>query len=152
MRLLFSEVSNFLNSRPLVYESGDPNEPSAITPNHFLLLRPNSTVPAREYAVMSPRRHFHYMERLIDDVWDRSLESGLDGVLLQRVRITLDKGQVEIRYPLSGRLHSWERLRIGRDRCPIGIPLVLVLKIHARYALNSILPPSSHMYEFKQTK
>ncbi|TRY71895.1 hypothetical protein TCAL_14851 [Tigriopus californicus] len=70
-RLLLADVMAFLNSRPLSYESGDPNEPSALTPNHFILLRPNSTVPARDYKQMSPRKHYHYLQRLIDDVWTR---------------------------------------------------------------------------------
>lgn len=70
-RMLLGEIMAFLNSRPLGYESGDPNEPSALTPNHFLLLRPNQTIPARDYQQMSPRKHYHYLQKLIDDVWKR---------------------------------------------------------------------------------
>ncbi|XP_059098342.1 uncharacterized protein LOC131892558 [Tigriopus californicus] len=71
LRLMFSEVLGFLNSRPLTYESSDPGDLVGLSPNHFLLQRPNRIVPPGEYASLSPRRHYAYVQGLVDQVWKR---------------------------------------------------------------------------------
>ncbi|TRY61472.1 hypothetical protein TCAL_06666, partial [Tigriopus californicus] len=44
-RVVISEVMGFLNERPLCYVSSDPKDESLLTPNSFLLQRPNKELP-----------------------------------------------------------------------------------------------------------
>ena len=45
LHTIFCEVENIINSRPLTKASDDVNDESVITPNHFLLLSGNYSVP-----------------------------------------------------------------------------------------------------------
>ncbi|TRY80472.1 hypothetical protein TCAL_13355, partial [Tigriopus californicus] len=60
------EVMGMLNSRPLTYESSDPGDCRALTPNHFLLQRSNSSVPPGEYASLNTRDHSRYVQAIVD--------------------------------------------------------------------------------------
>lgn len=71
LRLVLAEVTGFLNSRPLDYEDGNPMEPAVLTPNHFLLQRPNLVVPNGQFASRNPRQHFRYVQGLVDLIWQR---------------------------------------------------------------------------------
>ena len=42
---VFAEVESLLNGRPLTHLSVDPNDSEPLTPNHFLLGRPNPNLP-----------------------------------------------------------------------------------------------------------
>ena len=42
---LMAEIESLLNSRPLTHVSIDPQDPEAITPNHFLIGKNSSNVP-----------------------------------------------------------------------------------------------------------
>lgn len=81
LRLIFSEVTGFLNSRPLTYEGNHPDEPSALTPNHFLLLRPNSIIPHGDFQSVNPRKHFQYLEMLVDAIWKRWINEYLPNLV-----------------------------------------------------------------------
>ena len=69
LRLLFSEVTNFLNARPLTYVGNDPEDLIALTPNHFLLNRANPAVPLMKTEPMKYRDNFQYVQGLTEEIW-----------------------------------------------------------------------------------
>ncbi|XP_045026337.1 uncharacterized protein LOC123470277 [Daphnia magna] len=73
------EVEALLNNRPLTDLGADPQEFEPLTPNHFLLGRPNPHLPAD---VIDPdikcfRRRWFHAQRLVDQVWNRWLREYL---------------------------------------------------------------------------
>ena len=54
LRALMAEVTRFLNSRPVTYESSDVNDLRALTPNHFLLQKTFSFGSSRRFLEPSP--------------------------------------------------------------------------------------------------
>lgn len=89
LRTVLCEVTGFLNSRPLTYESSDPGDCRALTPNHFLLLRSNATVPPGDYPRLDPRDHFRYVQSVIDKVWERWTIQYLPNLLARKKWATL---------------------------------------------------------------
>lgn len=75
------EVMGFLNSRPLTFESTDPDDARALTPNHFLIQRANVYVPPGVYAAKNPREHFHYVQGIVDRIWSRWTNEYLPNLL-----------------------------------------------------------------------
>lgn len=71
LRVVFAEVTGFLNSRPIDYEDGNPCEPASLTPNHFLIQRPNMIVPTGDFGSKNPRQHFRFIQGLVDQIWKR---------------------------------------------------------------------------------
>ncbi|XP_074030559.1 uncharacterized protein [Leptinotarsa decemlineata] len=67
---LMSEIEYIINSRPLTHISVDPNEPEAITPNHFLLLRPGD-VRSFGNVELSSRKQWRIAQALADTYWKR---------------------------------------------------------------------------------
>ncbi|XP_059083353.1 uncharacterized protein LOC131880688 [Tigriopus californicus] len=65
------EVTGMLNSRPLTYESSDEGDSRALSPNHFLLMRGNATAPPGNYVSMDPKKHFGYVQGIVDRIWVR---------------------------------------------------------------------------------
>ncbi|XP_057377943.1 uncharacterized protein LOC130699905 [Daphnia carinata] len=73
------EVEAPLNDRPLTYLGADPQELAPLTPNHFLLGRPNPHLPAE---VIDPeircfRRRWYHAQQLVDQMWARWLREYL---------------------------------------------------------------------------
>ena len=69
LRLLFAEVTGFLNARPLSYTSGDPKD-GVLTPNHFLLLRVNSEIPPKVYDAASHKDNYQRMQNVVNKIWE----------------------------------------------------------------------------------
>ena len=77
LRTLMTEVTGFLNSRPLTYESSDVNELRALTPNHFILQRSSVSVPQGDFSNPYPRDHYNFVQHIADRVWDRFVKEYL---------------------------------------------------------------------------
>lgn len=114
LRTVLSEVTGFLNSRPLTYESTDTGDSRALTPNHFLLLRSNITVPPGDYAKMDTRDHFRYVQSLVNKIWDKWTTEYLPNLLARKkwAKMTdnLEVGDVVL---LVGSPEPRSRWRVG---------------------------------------
>ena len=94
---LFSHVEAILNSRPLTTCSDDPKDDSPLTPNHILLLRDESSMPA---GVFKPndqysRRRWRQCQFLADLFWARWLKEYLP-TLQQRQKWFLPSRNLKI--------------------------------------------------------
>jgi hypothetical protein len=69
------EVENLVNSRPITKVSSDSNDPSALTPNHLILLKGS---PSSLLVVSCPadafRRRWRQVQHLADVFWSRWLK------------------------------------------------------------------------------
>jgi len=69
---LLSQIESVLNSRPLVASSNDPNDLEALTPGHFLIGRPLTTVPEPCYReIKSLKVRWHKVQQLVQQFWER---------------------------------------------------------------------------------
>lgn len=67
---LFSQIEAILNSRPLSPLSSDPNDPSPLTPGHFLVGRPLTAVPSPPITALRPNR-YELIEKIRQQFWSR---------------------------------------------------------------------------------
>jgi hypothetical protein len=120
LRTVLCEVTTFLNSRPLTYESTDPGDGRALTPNHFLLLRSNASVPPGDYARLDTRDHFLYVQGVVDKVWERWITQYLPNLLARRKWTSL-KDNLRVGDPvlLVGSPEPRNRWKIGVVEAPI---------------------------------
>jgi hypothetical protein len=68
-----TEAENMVNSRPLTIVSSDPDDPEAITPNHFLIGTSSSAQPPGEFSDrdFSLRKQWRISQKLADNFWSR---------------------------------------------------------------------------------
>lgn len=114
LRTVLCEVMGLLNSRPLTYESSDPGDCRALTPNHFLLQRSNSNVPPGEYYSLNTRDHFRYVQAIVDKVWDLWTLQYLPN-LLTRKKWAIPRGNLNVgdRVLLVGSSEPRSKWRVG---------------------------------------
>lgn len=67
---LFTQIEAILNSRPLTPLSSDPTDPSPLTPGHFLIGRPLTSVPSLPVTSKRPNR-YELIEQLRQHFWER---------------------------------------------------------------------------------
>lgn len=67
---LFTQIEAILNSRPLSPLSSDPNDLHPLTPGHFLIGRPLTSVPSLPVTTNRPNR-YEKIEQLRQHFWDR---------------------------------------------------------------------------------
>lgn len=67
------QIESILNSRPLSYLSSDPNDPTPITPGHFLIGRPFASLPESDISNVNPNRLrlFQRAQQLVQHFWKR---------------------------------------------------------------------------------
>lgn len=73
MSTLLSQIEACLNSRPLSVMHDDPNEPTPLTPGHFLIGEPLITVPETNYenSNFSILRRWQLTQRMLQTFWRR---------------------------------------------------------------------------------
>nr|XP_049701803.1 uncharacterized protein LOC126055663 [Helicoverpa armigera] len=67
---LLAQVEAILNSRPLSPLSSDPTDPTPLTPGHFLVGRPLTSLPSAPINTKSPNR-YQLIEKIRQDFWQR---------------------------------------------------------------------------------
>ena len=68
LRVLFAEVTAFLNSRPLVYVSADPND-GVLTPNDFLAPKAHFASPPGVQDASSYGDSYERVQHLVNEAW-----------------------------------------------------------------------------------
>ena len=83
LQLMFFEIANVINSRPIgIVPGADPECPTALTPNDLLLGRSSNEVPNGPFeANPTIARRFQFVQALIDDWWQRWYESVLPSLV-----------------------------------------------------------------------
>ncbi|CAK9831432.1 hypothetical protein ANTRET_LOCUS8425 [Anthophora retusa] len=67
------EIEAILNSRPLTPLSSDPNDPSALTPSHFLIGNPLTSLPESDFRATPANRlsSWQHIQKVKQDFWTR---------------------------------------------------------------------------------
>ncbi|XP_045026266.1 uncharacterized protein LOC123470255 [Daphnia magna] len=91
------EVEGLLNNRPLTDLGADPQEFEPLTPNHFLLGRPNPHLPADviDPEIKCLRRRWFHAQQIVDQVWSRWLREYLP-TLTTRNKWTRSQNNLEV--------------------------------------------------------
>ena len=79
LRTVLIEVEDVINNRPLTHNSSDPNDYSALTPNHFLRGESSASPPHGQFEIDS-RKRWRQSQILADHVWHRWLKEYLPGL------------------------------------------------------------------------
>ncbi|XP_015189418.1 PREDICTED: uncharacterized protein LOC107073335 [Polistes dominula] len=110
------EIEAILNSRPLCPISSDPNDVTALTPAHFLVGRPITTLPEEDYAKTPANRlsSWKHITKVRQDFWRRwhieylrELQKRHKWIQPQQkiekntIVILIDKNQPCMRWPLG---------------------------------------------------
>ncbi|XP_048253302.1 uncharacterized protein LOC125381119 [Haliotis rufescens] len=92
----FAEVKGLLNARPLYYTAQDPNDPQALTLNHFLLGRASINVPQGPFQeTKNLHKRFEYVQMLVKQIWKRFLREYLP-TLMRRSKWRTQGRQLQI--------------------------------------------------------
>lgn len=83
LRTLFCEIENIINSRPITYNSADPNDPLPLTPNDILIGHSSSFHPItpsndKDLIVLSDWRA---IQKLADMFWKRWMDEYIPSIL-----------------------------------------------------------------------
>ena len=75
----FTAAEGLLNSRPLTYQSSDPKDITALTPNHFLHGQIGDEVAPEsvDYTTFNLRNRWRRVQQLLNQVWSRWLKEYL---------------------------------------------------------------------------
>ncbi|CAK9798625.1 hypothetical protein ANTPLA_LOCUS1703 [Anthophora plagiata] len=120
------EVEAILNSRPLTPLSSDPNDPSALTPGHFLIGNSLTSVPESDFSTTPTNRlsSWQHIQKVKLDFWARWYKEYINCL---NVRQKWTKGSHDIREgtvvvlkennlpPLSWHLGRVEKIHPGAD-------------------------------------
>ncbi|XP_059054459.1 uncharacterized protein LOC131848559 [Achroia grisella] len=71
MSTLLAQIEAILNSRPLSPLSSDPSDLAPLTPGHFLIGRPLTSLPTPEKTDTKIRTRYQLVEQLKSHFWDR---------------------------------------------------------------------------------
>ena len=67
------KIEACLNSRPLILESSDPNDPGALTPGHFIIGGPIAAVPNPDITNVPINRlkYWQLVSQKMQELWNR---------------------------------------------------------------------------------
>ncbi|CAI5657811.1 unnamed protein product [Oreochromis niloticus] len=85
LRMVLVEVEGILNSKPLGYVSSDISDPDPVTPNCFLMGRPDGVLPQLAYPKeeLLSRRRWKHSQVLADHFWSRFIRLYLPSLQLR---------------------------------------------------------------------
>ena len=80
------EVEAILNSRPLTNVADQPENEEPLTPNHFLIQRPYSSLPPGNFGDQQPAsfKNWKHVQQLMNHVWRRLIKEYLPTLLKRR--------------------------------------------------------------------
>ena len=80
------EVEAILNSRPLTNVTDQPENEAPLTPNHFLIQRPYSSLPSGNSGDQQPAsfRNWKHVQQLMNHVWRRVIKEYVPTLLKRR--------------------------------------------------------------------
>jgi hypothetical protein len=86
LRTALIEVEDVINSRPLTHNSVDPEDFTALTPNHFLRMDGNCHKPPADFhaSEFNSRRRWRHSQVLADHIWRRWLMEYLPSLTARR--------------------------------------------------------------------
>ncbi|KAF6773398.1 hypothetical protein AHF37_07810 [Paragonimus kellicotti] len=90
---LLTEVEKILNSRPITKLSDDPRDLSALTPNHLLMLRPNSSSSVLTTTAPKLTRRWRQAQHLADVFWSRWIKEYVPDLQVLVVNESVPRGQ-----------------------------------------------------------
>ena len=70
-RMILIEIAGLKNSRPLTFVSSDPKNFRPLTLNDFLNRPQPENVPVGSIDVVLPRKHYRYVQQVINLLWDK---------------------------------------------------------------------------------
>ena len=128
LRTALIEVEAVLNSRPLTHNSPDPDDYQALTPNHFLLGRADTTVPPDIFSdrEINSRKKWRQSQVIANQIHNRWLKEYLPTLTVRnRWRTSgqmVSKGDLVLLADQSVPRGQWELARVvdtypGEDNC-----------------------------------
>ena len=139
------EIEAILNGRPLTDVPIDPEDPSPLTPYHFLLLRPQPNIPPvviKEDEKLSKRR-WRFAQQIVNDFWRRWMQEYVPNLIGRRKWTTPRRNLQEndlvlIVDPTSPRGH-WPLGRVIKPLSgPDGIVRTAIVKTQAGERIRSV--------------
>lgn len=73
MTTILCQIERMLNSRPITQMSDDPNDLEALTPGHFLVMKPLNARPQENFINTPSNRlsRWHSVQKISQDIWRR---------------------------------------------------------------------------------
>ena len=142
---VLKEIEAILNGRPLTDVPIDPEDPSPLTPYHFLLLRPQPNIPPvviKEDEKLSKRR-WRFAQQIVNDFWRRWMQEYVPNLIGRRKWTTPRRNLQEndlvlIVDPTSPRGH-WPLGRVIKPLPgPDGIVRTAIVKTQAGERIRSV--------------
>jgi hypothetical protein len=119
---LLIKIEACLNSRPLILESSDPNDPGALTPGHFLIGGPLTAVPNPDITNVPINRlkYWELVTRKMQEFWSRWRNDYLN-TLQQRSKWRQGKYEIKVN----------DVVIVKEDKVPpLNWPLAIITAVH----------------------
>jgi transposase InsO family protein len=117
---LIVEAEHVVNSHPLTYVPDDPEDPEALTPNHFLLGRSSNHQPIGDFdeKEIFGRKQWRISQQLANHFWRRWIHEYLPSLMRRekwnRVTRPVQVGDVVVEINSNLKRGSWPKGRIVR--------------------------------------